>query len=136
RRGAVENFSLALAYTDRAGAPEHWARVQIALGQLVQADGPGREDIAAGHFEDAVDALSAVDHPIARLRALEQLASFLLGQGRWADALPRYDEAFGLALDSARRPGTARAQRAATVGLSELAHCLAYCHLREGRFDQ
>jgi CHAT domain-containing protein len=136
RRRALENFSLALANTDRAEDPGHWARVQLALGRLVESGGGGHESIVARHFEDAVETLSAVDHPIARLQALEQLASFLLRQGRWADALPHYDEALGLALDSARRPGTVRGQRAAAVGLSELAHCLAYCHLREGRFDQ
>ncbi|MFH8698970.1 CHAT domain-containing protein [Streptomyces chartreusis] len=136
RQAALGEYSRSLARTDRSRDTARWARLQLAIGRLAHAGGPAADDIAAGHFAASVQALTGAPLRTARLGALRELADLHLRRGRWADALPHYAEALSLALDVAREPATVGGRRAAAVGISDLAHCLAYCQYRQGNPDQ
>ncbi|MFI5689665.1 CHAT domain-containing protein [Streptomyces sp. NPDC051636] len=136
RQAALGEYSRSLARTDRSRDTARWARLQLAIGRLAHAGGPAADDIAAGHFAAAAQALTGAIHRTARLGALRELADLHLRRRRWADALPHYAEALSLALDVAREPATVSGRRAAAVGISDLAHCLAYCQYRQGNPDQ
>ncbi|MFC5006743.1 CHAT domain-containing protein [Dactylosporangium cerinum] len=136
RQAALGEYSRSLARTDRSRDTARWARLQLAIGRLAHAGGPAADDIVAEHFAAAAQALTGATHRTARLGALRELANLHLRRGRWADALPHCAEALSLALELAREPATVSGRRAAAVGVSDVAHCLAYCQYRQGDPDQ